>query len=276
MKLWALVVDTWREALARYTLLGFLLVSSLFLLILTFALNLDVVDGTLAAGTLFGRAFEMRGRTPAISDVVVTAQSVFAAMLYGLGIFLAIFATGGQIPSLQKRGTADLYLSRPVARTTLILGRFLGAITLVTANLAFLCGGVFLVISLKTHVWNARFLVAALLILLVFFSLAGFMYLVGVLSSSTPLAIMLPFALYILSLPLAAHDRIAAAMDSRVAAWTVQTLYWLLPKTSEIGRDLVQVVLGRGSVDSTLLITTGAFGLVCLTAAVVLFCRKNF
>lgn len=276
MKLWALVVDTWREAFARYTLLGFVLVSSLFLLILTFALNLDVVDGTLAAGALFGKAFQMRGRTPAIDEVVVTAQSVFATMLYGLGIFLAIFATGGQIPNLQKRGTVDLYLSRPVARTTLILGRFLGAITLVTANLAFLCGGVFLIISLKTGVWNARFLTAALVILLVFFSLAGFMYLVGVLSSSTPLAIMLPYALYILSLPLAAHDRIAAAMDSRLGAWFVQALYWVLPKTSEIGRDLVQVVLGRGSVDPTLLITTGAFGLACLATSVVLFCRKNF
>ena len=54
MKTWALVVDTWREAFARYTLLGFIAVSSLFLLVLTFALNLDIVDGALAAGTLFG------------------------------------------------------------------------------------------------------------------------------------------------------------------------------------------------------------------------------
>ena len=62
VKTWALIVDTWREALARYTLLGFLVVSSLFLLILTFALNLDIVDGALAAGTLFGKALELPGK----------------------------------------------------------------------------------------------------------------------------------------------------------------------------------------------------------------------
>ena len=63
MKTWALIVDTWREALARYTLLGFLLVSTLFLLTLTFALNLDIVDGSLAAGTLFGKALEFHHGT---------------------------------------------------------------------------------------------------------------------------------------------------------------------------------------------------------------------
>jgi len=276
MKTWALVVDTWREALARYTLLGFLIVSALFMLVLAFALNLDIVDGSLAAGSLFGKALEIRHRTPAIDTVVVTGESIFAGMLYGLGIFLAIFATGSQVPNLQHRGTVDLYLTRPVTRTHLLLGRFLGAVTLVTANLAFLCGGVFLIISLKTKVWNPRFLAAGGLILVVFLSFLGFMYLVGVLSSSTPLSIMLPYALYMLSVPLTAHNNIAAAMDSRVTANIVHGLYWLLPKTAEVGRDLTRYVLGKGTPTLLPLATTAAFGVVCLAAAVVIFNRKNF
>ncbi len=276
MKTWALIVDTWREALARYTLLGFALVSALFLLVLTFALNLDIVDGSLAAGTLFGKALELHGRAPAIDTVVVTGQSVFAGMLYVLGVFLAVFATGSQVPNLQRRGTVDLYVTRPITRTHLLLGRFLGAITLVTANLVFLCGGVFLIISLKTRVWNPRFLTAAGLILVVFLSYLGFMYLVGVLSSSTPLAIMLPYALYMISLPLTAHNQIAAAMDSRLAATVVHTLYWVLPKTAEVGRDLTGYVLGKSTPALVPLATTGAFGAVCLTAALVFFNRKNF
>ncbi len=276
MKTWALVVDTWREALARYTLLGFLVVSSLFLVVLTFALNLDIVDGTLAAGTLFGKAFEVPGKGPAIDTVVTTAQSVFAGMLYVLGVFLAVFATGSQVPNLQHRGTVDLYVTRPIGRTHLLLGRFLGAVTLVTANLIFLCGGVFLIISLKTGVWNPRFLLASGLILVVFLAYLGFMYLVGVLSSSTPLTIMLPYALYLLSVPLAGHRRIAAVMDSRLAAGVVHTLYWIFPKTAEIGRDLTGYVLGRATPSLTPLATTAAFGVVCLAAAVVAFNRKSF
>ncbi len=276
MKTWALVVDTWREALARYTLLGFLAVSSLFLLVLAFALNLDIVDGALAAGTLFGKAFEVPGKGPAIATVVATGQSVFAGILYVLGVFLAVFATGSQVPNLQHRGTVDLYVTRPIGRTHLLLGRFLGAVTLVTANLLFLCGGVFVIISAKTHVWNPRFLVAAALILLVFLSYLGFMYLVGVLTSSTPLSIMLPYALYLLSVPLVAHDRIAAAMDTRLGAGAVQTLYWILPKTAEIGRDLTGYVLGKATPAVLPLATTAAFGAVCLGAAVAVFNRKNF
>ncbi len=276
MRTWALVVDTWREALARYTLLGFLVVSSLFLLVLTFALNLDIVDGALAAGALFGKSFDLPGKGPAIDSVVVTGESVFAGMLYVLGVFLSVFATGSQVPNLQRRGTVDLYLTRPVGRTHLLLGRFLGAATLVAANLLFLCGGVFVVISLKTHVWNPRFLAASGLILAVFLSYLGFMYLVGVLTSSTPLSIMLPYALYLLSLPLAAHDRIAAAMDSRAAATTVHALYWVFPKTAELGRDLTGYVLGKSGLAVVPLATTIAFGAVCLAAAVAAFNRKNF
>jgi ABC-2 type transport system permease protein len=276
VKTWALVVDTWREALARYTLLGFLVVSSLFLVVLTFALNLDIVDGTLAAGTLFGKAFEVPGKGPAIDTVVTTGQSVFAGMLYVLGVFLAVFATGSQVPNLQHRGTVDLYVTRPIGRTHLLLGRFLGAVTLVTANLIFLCGGVFLIISLKTGVWNPRFLLASGLILVVFLAYLGFMYLVGVLSSSTPLTIMLPYALYLLSVPLAGHRRIAAVMDSRLAAGVVHTLYWIVPKTAEIGRDLTGYVLGRATPSLIPLATTAAFGVVCLAAAVVAFNRKSF
>lgn len=276
MRTWALIVDTWREALARYTLLGFALVSALFLLTLTFALNLDIVDGSLAAGTLFGKALEFPHRTRAIETVVVTGQSVFAAMLYILGVFLAVFATGSQVPNLQRRGTVDLYMTRPITRTHLLLGRYLGAVTLVTVNLLVLCGGVFVIISVKTKVWNPRFILATGLILVVFLSYLGFMYLVGVLSSSTPLSIMLPYALYMVSMPLAAHDQIAAAMDSRFWANVVHGLYWILPKTAEVGRDLTAYVLGRTTPTLLPLATTAAFGAVCLAAAVVTFNRKNF
>jgi len=276
VRTWALIVDTWREALAGYTLLGFAVVSALFLLTLTFALNLDIVDGSLAAGTLFGKALEFHHGTRAIETVVVNGQSVFAAMLYVLGVFLAVFATGSQVPNLQKRGTVDLYVSRPITRTHLLLGRFLGAVILVTVNLVLLCGGVFVIISLKTKVWNPRFLFATGLILVVFLSYLGFMYLVGVLSSSTPLSIMLPYALYMISLPWASHNQIAAAMDSRFWASFVHDLYWVLPKTAEVGRDLTAFVLGRTTPTLLPLATTVAFGAVCLAAAVVTFNRKNF
>ena len=180
----------------------------------------------------------------------------FAGLTYGLGIFLAVFATGNQVPNLMRRGTVDLYLSRPVSRAGVLLGRFLGGATVVAANLLYLCGGLLLIVGLKTGLWEGRFLLAALLIFVVFLSFLGFMYLVGVLSGSTPLSVMLSYGLWVVSMPLAAHEKIAAAMDSRLGAAIVGGLYWVLPKTAELGRDVVRLVLGEGVPGATTLSTT--------------------
>jgi hypothetical protein len=77
-------------------------------------------------------------------------------------------------------------------------------------------------------------------------------------------------------MPLAAHDRIAALVDSRLAAWTVHGLYWVLPKTAELGRDTVGLVLGRSAPSATSLGTTAAFGVVCLILALIRFQKKSF
>ena len=275
MKTWALIVDAWREALARYTLLGFLAASTLFLLTVVFALNLDIVDGSLAAATLFGHSLEIHSGA-SIDRVVTGGLAGFAGLTYAMGIFLAVFATGAQVPHLVRRGTVDLYLSRPVSRTAILLGRFIGAATLVFANLIFLCGGLFLIVSIKTGVWNPRFLLAGLVIFAVFVSFQGFMFLVGVLSGSTPLSIMLPYAIYIVSMPLAAHERIEAVVDSRFAARLINALYWVLPKTAELGRDMVRLVLGEGSPGLVQLTTTVGFGISCLALAIVALHRKSF
>ena len=276
MRTWALIVDTWREALARKTLLGFAGASTLFLLTVTFALDLDIVQGSLAAATLFGHPLEMHGGPIAITEVVTGGLSAFAGLTYGLGIFLAVFATGNQVPNLMRRGTVDLYLSRPVSRSHVLLGRFLGGVTVVAANLLYLCGGLMVIVGVKTGVWEGRFMLAALLILVVFLSFLGFMYLVGVLSGSTPLSVMLSYGLWVISMPLAAHDKIAAAMDSRLSVAIVNGLYWMLPKTAELGRDIVRLVLDQGTPGASALATTTAFGAVCLGLAVALFRRKSF
>jgi hypothetical protein len=87
---------------------------------------------------------------------------------------------------------------------------------------------------------------------------------------------MLPYAIYIIAMPLMAHTHIAAAMDSRLAATVVHGLYWLLPKSAELGRDVVQVVMGKGEPSLVAMGTTLAFGAGCLVAALAIFQRKSY
>ncbi|MCI0656455.1 MAG: hypothetical protein L0170_05220, partial [Acidobacteria bacterium] len=61
-KILAVVDGTIRESMAKFTFLAFVLMSTLILMIITFAVNLDVVDGALATARLFGQDIGERTR----------------------------------------------------------------------------------------------------------------------------------------------------------------------------------------------------------------------
>jgi ABC-2 type transport system permease protein len=274
----ALLVDTLREARASYTFLLYGILSTIFLLILQFALSLDVVDGTLAAGTLFGQdaEFGRPGQSLSIETFVGAAEGGFAGAMFMLGFFVSVFAIGSLVPHLVEKGTIDLYLARPVGRTKLLLSRFVGGILLNAINLLYLVGGTWVILSMKTGIWNPRFLVAGAVILGTFVSFQGFVFLMGVLSGSTPVSIITPYALFVLTLPLAAHEKIEALVDSEWAASLITGLYWALPKTPEIFRNVFDFTSGRAGIDWPIYLSTAAFGLVCLSFALLRFGRRDY
>src|SRR6185436_12131962 len=134
----ASVQEVFREAAARWTLLAYFALSSLFILIFAAAVNLDVVNGALAGVRLFGKPIEMGGESVSIDKLVLGFESGFSAFLYLVGTFLALFATAHLVPRLQEKGTIDLYLSRPVGRVPLLLSRYAGGLLLAAANLVYL------------------------------------------------------------------------------------------------------------------------------------------
>ena len=272
----ALLVDTLREAKASYTFLIYGILSTLFLLILQFAVSLDIVDGSLAAGTLFGQHVGEKGETVAVETFVGYAEGGFSGVLFAMGFFVSVFAIGSLIPHLVEKGTIDLYLARPVGRTKLLLCRFAGGIVLNAINLFYLVGGTWLILSLKTGVWNERFLVAGTVILATFISFQGFVFLMGVLSGSTPVSIITPYALFLLTGPLALHEKIEALVDSQWAADLVNGLYWVLPKCPEIFQNLLQYTSGQAPLDLAPLASTAAFGLVCFAFALLRFGRRDY
>ena len=117
------IEDVMREAAARWTLVAYFFLSTIFIIIFASAINLDIVNGALAGAKLFGKDVEMHGSEISIEKLVLGFESGFSAILYFLCTFLAIFATAHLVPRMQEKGTIDLYLSRPVARTKLILSR---------------------------------------------------------------------------------------------------------------------------------------------------------
>src|SRR5262249_553090 len=59
--LYANIEDVMREAAARWTLLTYFFLSTIFILIFASAINLDIVDGALAGAKLFGHSVRDTG-----------------------------------------------------------------------------------------------------------------------------------------------------------------------------------------------------------------------
>ncbi len=276
------IEDVFREAAARWTLIAYFCLSTIFVIIFAAAVNLDVVNGALAGAKLFGKDMQVSGSLP-IEKIVTGFESGFSSMLYGLSIFLAIFATAHLVPRMQEKGTIDLYLSRPVSRAKLLSSRYLAGLLLAAGNVLYLITAIWLIVMWKTHVFHPRFFLAGSLIIFVIAALLAFTFLVGVITSSTGVSIMTTYALFIFSVPLMAHGKMEAAMSSEWSAWLIRGLYLVLPKTAEIGMAVFAYVLGENAPEQAQaalsawpFISTALFGLGCFAIAALTFHRKEF
>jgi ABC-2 type transport system permease protein len=278
------IEDVMREAAARWTLLAYFFLSTIFILIFASAVNLDIVDGALAGAKLFGKNVEMSGSNQiSIEKLVLGFEAGFSVFLYFICTFLAVFATAHLVPRMQEKGTIDLYLSRPVSRVHLLMSRYVAGLILAGSNVIYLMGSIWLIVIWKTHVVNPRFLMAGGIIFFVIAVLLAFAFLVGVFTSSTAVSIMTTYGIFFFGLMLAAHDRIAAAVSKEWQAWMIDTLYWIFPKTAELGQAVVAFVGGDELPEQVLTVLTPApfvstaiFGVVCLVLASWLFSRKEF
>jgi ABC-2 type transport system permease protein len=276
------IEDVMREAAARWTLIAYFFLSTLFIIIFASAINLDIVDGALAGAKLFGKEVDMRDSV-SIEKLVLGFETGFSVFLYFICTFLAIFATAHLVPRMQEKGTVDLYLARPVSRVRLLLSRYVAGLILAGSNVIYLMGSIWLIVAWKTGVMNPRFLLAGSIIFLVIAVLLAFAFLIGVVTSSTAVSIMTTYGIFFFGLMLAAHDRIAAAVSEEWQAWLIEGMYWVFPKSAELGQAVVAFVGGEQLPAKVLealspapFISTAAFGAVCLILASWLFTKKEF
>ena len=277
------IEDVMREAAARWTLLAYFFLSTVFIVIFAFAVNLDIVDGALAGAKLFGKDMGTPDETINIEKLVMGFDAGFSVFLYFICTFLAIFATAHLVPRMQEKGTIDLYLARPVGRVQLLLTRYVAGLVLAATNVIYLMGTMWLIVAWKTGVYNTRFLVGALIIFLVIATLMAFAFLVGVFTSSTAVSIMTTFGIFFFGLALAGHEQYAAAVSKQWQANVINGLYWVVPKTADLFQAVFAYVGGNdiaGPLAKHLtpapFVTTAAFGVVSLALASWLFTRKEF
>jgi ABC-type transport system involved in multi-copper enzyme maturation permease subunit len=269
----AIVVDTFREAFARKIFWGLFGLSSLMIAFFLFIMKIDVVEGAMATVTLFGNT---ANRDFDVHRLVKQAQAAIATFLYTWGMFLAVFASAGLVPSMLEPGRIELLLSKPVSRSHLLLGRYLGNVAVVSLNIIYLVLGVWLILALKTGIWSPDFLVSILTTVFLFAVLLSVVFLVGVTWESTALAVMIPVALMILSPILAQHKTMIRLLSSEWARQLWQALYQTLPKVYDIGHITLSFVIDRKVESWSAVWTSAVFGVAVLAWAVYIFRKRDF
>lgn len=269
----ALIRDTMREALARKVFWGFYGLSTALILFFLFLLKIDVVEGARATVSLFGQT------SPRSQDVLKLVRGFhggIASFLYSAGMFLAVFASAGLIPTIFEAGRIELLLSKPVSRHHILLGRYVGNLLVVALNVCYLIVGVWLIFGWKTGVWNSTFLCAIATTVFMFAVLLSVVVLVSVLSESAALATMITFALMILSPILAQHKLMAKLLSSEWSRDLWRALYYAFPKVYDVGRMNLDLVRDRPIAGWMPVWSSAIFGVLLLGAAIYAFSKRNY
>jgi ABC-type transport system involved in multi-copper enzyme maturation permease subunit len=275
MQTLALVRDTFRESLARKIFWGFLGCSTVLILFFLLALHIDLVEGALAAVSIFGKDVD-GGRLINVELMVRRLLGAVAAFLFTAGLFLSVFASAGLIPAMFEPGRIELLVSKPLTRTRLLLGRYLGTLAVIGSNMLYLVLGVWVVLGLKTGIWNPNFLLAAALAIFAFAVMLSVVTLVAVVSSSAVLATMVTYFFMLVSPLLAQHQRIRWLFRRPWARELTEYLYYLFPKYYDLGNMSRLALEGRAWETWMPIWSSAAFGAVMLAAGLWAFARKDY
>ena len=269
----ALISDTFQEARARWLFWGLFALSSLLIAIFLFVLKIDLVQG---AVTFMG----IQSTSRPVGDIerfVNSSYSWVSIVLYIWGTFLAVFASAGLIPSVLEAGRISLLLSKPLTRTRLLMGRYLGNIAVVSLNHIYLICSVWIIIGIKTHIWEPRFLLAIPISIFIFAVLLCVVVLIGVISESAALSVMVAVALMLVSTILAQRQIVVKLLSSQWSRDLWMAFYWIIPKVFDLGSAMKQLILFDRQVDwITPIWTSALFGMVVLWTAVYAFQKRDF
>lgn len=263
---------TIREALSRKIIVTFFAISTFVLII--FALLFSFV-----AFEDFSGMVKTNGNDSLniASEIVNRLKPFVVAPLFGGGLFLSIFSASSFIPNMLEKGSADLIISKPISRTQIILGKFLGGVLIVLINIAYLILILWILIGVKFSIWDISLLYSIITITFTFASLYALIILVGILTQSSILAMMLSYIIFfVLSPILSARDTISAFINNKVVEWIMDILYYIIPKTSELGSLTTEMAMGFGIDEYQPIFSTLIFTVLVLYTSIIIFSKKDY
>jgi ABC-type transport system involved in multi-copper enzyme maturation permease subunit len=249
-KFFAIIEETYREAIARKTIVGFFIFSTLIILIAFFVFQSSTVKDAMTKM----KETNMQGGKPnmAADLIMVSVLDIFwtvvSVMLYFMTVCVGVFATTGFITSQMEKGTIDLLLSKPVPRWLYIIGRYLGSVSIIFLEVIWFVVGMWCVVSLSMGTWHVAFLSSIFFITLGFAGIYSVVVLISVLSRSSALSIVIGIGLYFISLLISGAkgiEKMVSTESKSTLSYIADVLYYVFPQTTDMSGNMKNAILGN-------------------------------
>jgi ABC-type transport system involved in multi-copper enzyme maturation permease subunit len=272
MKILAIILDTVRQTISKGTLLTYFVISTITILVLSFAFRVVTVDG-IATISFFGNMVpkEAGPKVLGLFQAGLISFGFFGLLLFG------VFATAGVLPEIMTRGTIDLYISKPIGRPFILLGKYLGALTAIALNVLYNIGGLWIMFGLTTGIWSIPFLYTFVMLTFSFAVLYCFITLLAIIIRSSGFVIMVSF-LYVFVIDGLLYNRqrfLYGFIENSIIRKIIDCFYYVLPQISDLQANTLRLVAG-GSMTPAPIYYSAASGVVALILAIILFNRKDF
>lgn len=274
---WAVALDLLREARSRRWVLALALGTSALLLLVAFGLELEVVDGALAASRFLGgrASHDIRPAEVALRPLFEGA----AWLVFFGGATFGVLACADFAPAALAPGRIEQLLALPLRRGELLLGTYLGVLALLLGGALYGGLGLSLIIYAKTGVFGWAPAAAALLGVGGFAAIYAVMLLAAVAFRSAALSGAAGGAALLLFVASGQRATLAPLFAAGWGRGLFLALTAPLPRLTGLAEHAARLAEGRPAEPSLLLAQLGGaalFSAATLAVALALFERKDF
>ena len=246
MKITTLILATFRELLSKATLYILLGISTLILLGTLASLSSEKTDEGVVL-KMFGNPVSPPTQLEEIAPLVNGMQSGLAGGLF-VGIMLfGVFATAGIVPDSLEKGTVDLYLSKPVARWELLLGKYLGSVAVMLAVILYFIGGIWLGFGVKIGIWNLGFLLSSFTMTFMFGCIFSMVLFLGVVfrNAAIPIIGCFVYLMFIDNLLENREQILYMLSENKIYRTVLDGLYYVFPQIAGMQKGLQNQIVHR-------------------------------
>jgi ABC-type transport system involved in multi-copper enzyme maturation permease subunit len=202
------------------------------------------------------------------SEELKIIQDTSLGIIRFMGMLITVFLTGGLLPRELDKRTITTVLSKAVSRTQFLLGKFLGGIYAISANMIIMSAILLILLYMKGASFNPELIKTLVLISVEFIVLASITLCVSTIASEI-FCIIFGILMFIIGHLTNYMHHLAEDVASVGIKWSIITLYTLLPNFenfnvqnavvlgAKISMQYVGKVISYGLIYSTIMLLLG-------------------